>query len=163
MSNLTKKAYIKIIEEDIVELCAVMPINSLEKRHIIEVLTWSIDALYPSPTIEEIKSSMREKADYNRGVTITTNDTCNCDVTVSHQSGSNNLICATCHKPKSLFSISSATTFIQASPSLNGLKCPKCNEALYDKYPNTILTSDPAQKHTVCLNEACKYEGYRFI
>jgi len=51
MGTLTKNAYIKIIAADIVELKKQMP-NSLERRHIVKVLQWSIRALYPQDMSE---------------------------------------------------------------------------------------------------------------
>ncbi len=46
-TNLNKQAYEKLIEENISELEKHMPEHSLEKKHIIDVLNWSIRALYP--------------------------------------------------------------------------------------------------------------------
>ena len=58
------------------------------------------------------------------------------------------------------FSVSNVN-FIK--PILNGIACPKCGSELLDSYPNTILTSNPAQKHTKCSSEKCNYIGYRYI
>ena len=58
---------------------------------------------------------------------------------------------------------SSSSTLIEHNekPELNGKKCPYCNTEMYDTYPSTILTSNPAQKNVHC--EKCNYKGYRFI
>jgi hypothetical protein len=50
-TTLNKKAYTKLIDENIEELEKYMPEHSLEKRHIIDVLKWSIKTLYPSDGI----------------------------------------------------------------------------------------------------------------
>lgn len=57
----------------------------------------------------------------------------------------------------------STSTTVKQTPVLNGLKCPKCGKPLYDTYPNTILTSDPAQKNTHCDSILCGYMGFRFV
>jgi len=44
--QLDKKAYEKLVNEDIKVLEEHMPIYSLEKKHIIEVLKWSIKEIY---------------------------------------------------------------------------------------------------------------------
>ena len=46
--KLDKKGYQNLIDEDIQELIKWMPENSLEKKHIIAVLKWSIDQIYNS-------------------------------------------------------------------------------------------------------------------
>lgn len=45
-------------------------------------------------------------------------------------------------------------------PCLNGIACPKCGEELYDSQPQITLTSNPAQKTTMC--KSCDYTGYRY-
>lgn len=45
--TLNKKAYVELIEGDIQELEKYMPEFSLEKKHIIAVLNWSIEKQYP--------------------------------------------------------------------------------------------------------------------
>ncbi len=45
-TTLNKKSYTKLIEENILELEKHMPEHSLEKKHSIEVLKWSVNALY---------------------------------------------------------------------------------------------------------------------
>jgi hypothetical protein len=45
-TTLNKKTYTRLIEENISEMEKYMPEHSLEKKHAIEVLRWSIDALY---------------------------------------------------------------------------------------------------------------------
>jgi uncharacterized protein (UPF0216 family) len=45
-TKLNKEAYTKLINENIEELNKHMPENSLEKKHTIEVLKWSVDELY---------------------------------------------------------------------------------------------------------------------
>lgn len=54
-----------------------------------------------------------------------------------------------------------STSHLKKDPKYNGLKCPKCNCKLMDTYPNTILTSNPAQKNVNCSQ--CDYTGYRFV
>mgnify|MGYP001603303195 CR=1 FL=1 len=46
MGTLNKRAYEKLIQEDIEELEKYMPEHSLEKKHIIDVLKWSSQTLY---------------------------------------------------------------------------------------------------------------------
>jgi DnaJ-class molecular chaperone len=53
-------AYKQLIAEDIAELRRYMPEHSLEMKHIIEVLKWSIDELYsdyPNHIREKVKES----------------------------------------------------------------------------------------------------------
>ena len=57
----------------------------------------------------------------------------------------------------------STSITLKQTPVLNGLKCPKCGKSLYDTYPNTILTSMPAQKNTHCDSILCGYVGFRFV
>ncbi len=45
-TTLNKNTYAKLIDENIVEMEKYMPEYSLEKKHAIEVLRWSINALY---------------------------------------------------------------------------------------------------------------------
>lgn len=45
-TTLNKDGYQKLIDGDIEELEKHMPEHSLEKKHIIEVLKWSVDAIY---------------------------------------------------------------------------------------------------------------------
>ncbi len=45
--QLNKHAYEDLIIDDIIEVIKHMPEHSLEKRHIIEVLKWSIKQNYP--------------------------------------------------------------------------------------------------------------------
>jgi DnaJ-class molecular chaperone len=45
--QLDRHAYKRLIDGDIAELKRYMPEHSLEMKHIIEVLKWSIDELYP--------------------------------------------------------------------------------------------------------------------
>ena len=52
---------------------------------------------------------------------------------------------------------------VKSTPVKNGLKCPKCGNPLYDTYPNTILTIQPAQKNTHCDSILCGYVGFRFV
>ena len=47
MGNLNKLGYTRLIEQDIEELNKSMDIHSLERKHIIEVLKWSINVLFP--------------------------------------------------------------------------------------------------------------------
>ncbi len=47
MVKLNKKAYKQLIKEDIASLELCMAEYSLEKRHVIEVLIWSIKQKYP--------------------------------------------------------------------------------------------------------------------
>ncbi len=46
MGKLTKKAYEEMIAEDILILEKYLPTYSLEKRHIIDVLKWSVNNIY---------------------------------------------------------------------------------------------------------------------
>ena len=45
-TDLNRKGYQQVIDEDIEELEKYMPKHSLEKKHIIEVLRWSVTQLY---------------------------------------------------------------------------------------------------------------------
>ena len=45
-TDLNRKGYQKMIDEDIEELENYLPKHSLEKKHIIEVLKWSVVQLY---------------------------------------------------------------------------------------------------------------------
>jgi hypothetical protein len=45
--QLDKHAYKRLIDGDIAELRRHMPEHSLEMKHIIEVLKWSVNELYP--------------------------------------------------------------------------------------------------------------------
>jgi len=45
--KLTKEAYIKLVEEDLIAINKTMP-HSLERDHIKVIITSSIDMLYPS-------------------------------------------------------------------------------------------------------------------
>jgi hypothetical protein len=45
--QLNKSAYEDLIIDDIIEILRHMPEHSLEKKHIIEVLKWSIKQIYP--------------------------------------------------------------------------------------------------------------------
>lgn len=51
MGTLNKESYAKLIEEDIAEMEKYMPKYSLEKRHAIEVLRYSIKVLYEEDEI----------------------------------------------------------------------------------------------------------------
>lgn len=53
-TTLNKRAYTKLIEENIAEMEKCMPEHSLEKKHAIEVLRWSINALYEEESWDEI-------------------------------------------------------------------------------------------------------------
>lgn len=44
--QLNEQAYQKLIDEDIEALEKNMPVYSLEKRHIIKVLKWSVEQIY---------------------------------------------------------------------------------------------------------------------
>jgi uncharacterized protein (UPF0216 family) len=46
---LEKKAYEKLIEEDIEVMNKYMPEESLERKHIVEVLKWSVGQIYDQP------------------------------------------------------------------------------------------------------------------
>jgi cell division protein FtsB len=52
-THLNKKSYEKVISDNIEELEKYMPEHSLYKKHIINVLKWSIDANY-EPTESEL-------------------------------------------------------------------------------------------------------------
>ena len=41
----------------------------------------------------------------------------------------------------------------------NGIKCPQCEEELFDTHPNIILSSLPPQKSIHCAT--CGWQGYR--
>ena len=56
----------------------------------------------------------------------------------------------------------SSQNFDFNKPQLNGIECPNCKKELYDSQPMVTLTSSPAQKTTVCLNDGCGYTGYRY-
>lgn len=45
-TQLNKKAYQQLIDEDIQALTKWMPEHSLEKKHIIDVLNWSVNQIY---------------------------------------------------------------------------------------------------------------------
>jgi uncharacterized protein (UPF0216 family) len=47
--QLDKKAYEKLIAEDIAALDKHMPKHSLELWHIKDVLKWSVEKLFPEP------------------------------------------------------------------------------------------------------------------
>jgi len=47
--TLNKEAYTKLVKEDIEALNVSMEEHSLERRHIEEVLRWSIQSLYAAP------------------------------------------------------------------------------------------------------------------
>lgn len=54
MTHTDKSAYKKLIDEDVSALNKYMPTHSLEKKHIIEVLTSSVETLYPEqPSSDE--------------------------------------------------------------------------------------------------------------
>lgn len=54
--QLDKKAYQKLIDEDVKALEKYMPEHSLEKRHVIAVLEWSIKEIYDKNCLENGKS-----------------------------------------------------------------------------------------------------------
>lgn len=56
MTRLNREGYVKLIEEDIAEMNKHMAEMSLERRHIEDVLRWSITALYGEP----VESGHRE-------------------------------------------------------------------------------------------------------
>jgi len=60
--TLDRKAYEEIIEADIKALHECMPINSLEKRHIINVLRWSVEREYPQNYVD-IQQDMTNSID----------------------------------------------------------------------------------------------------
>ena len=45
-TNLNREAYQNLIDENIQELNKFMPEHSLEKKHIIDVLNWSVRKIY---------------------------------------------------------------------------------------------------------------------
>jgi len=47
--------YVRLIDEDIVAMCKGMP-DSLERRHIIDVLKHSVEALYNGKTYASVKA-----------------------------------------------------------------------------------------------------------
>jgi hypothetical protein len=47
MGNSNKIGYSRLIEQDIEELNKAMGEHSLERKHIVDVLKWSINILYP--------------------------------------------------------------------------------------------------------------------
>ena len=46
MKTINKTAYCELIEKDIEALNKYMPESSLEKKHIVEILNWSVKQLY---------------------------------------------------------------------------------------------------------------------
>jgi predicted RNA-binding Zn-ribbon protein involved in translation (DUF1610 family) len=50
-------------------------------------------------------------------------------------------------------------SFGLATPSKNGISCPKCGEELIDSNPMSILCSNPPKKDIKC--ESCNFSGYR--
>ena len=50
---LNKKAYQKLINEDIIAIEKCFPENSLEKEHIKKVLQWSVFQLYDKEILKE--------------------------------------------------------------------------------------------------------------
>lgn len=46
-----------------------------------------------------------------------------------------------------------------SAPIRNGIKCPECDEELYDSNPMMVLTSNPPKKNIHC--NSCGYHGYR--
>lgn len=46
--QLNKETYQKLIDQDIEQLNKFIPEHSLERKHIIEVLKWSVDKIYNS-------------------------------------------------------------------------------------------------------------------
>lgn len=63
MGTLNKQAYQKLIQEDIEELEKYMPEHSLEKKHIIDVLKWSVRNLYHDDgmIVSELNSNRKNK------------------------------------------------------------------------------------------------------
>lgn len=59
-TQLDRKSYQKLIDEDIAELEKHMPLHSLEKKHAIEVLKWSVDQIYGKPKIIEVREDLKE-------------------------------------------------------------------------------------------------------
>lgn len=45
--QLNKEAYQQLIDDDIKELNKHMPEHSLERKHIVDVLNWSVSKIYP--------------------------------------------------------------------------------------------------------------------
>ena len=45
--QLNKQAYQQLIDQDIEELNKFMPVHSLERKHIVDVLNWSVNKIYP--------------------------------------------------------------------------------------------------------------------
>lgn len=58
--ELDKKAYQKLIEGDIAALNKCMPEHSLERKHIVEVLNYSVKLLYPDTIREVVEKGQRE-------------------------------------------------------------------------------------------------------
>lgn len=52
-TDLNEKGYQQLIDENIAELEKYMPEHSLEKKHIIEVLKWSVRQLYHGGRVEK--------------------------------------------------------------------------------------------------------------
>ena len=52
--NINEKAYQKLIDEDIESMKIHMPDN-LERKHIIDVLNWSVKKLYESRVLDADK------------------------------------------------------------------------------------------------------------
>lgn len=50
-------------------------------------------------------------------------------------------------------------SYIIATPTKNGIACPKCGNELVDTNPNVTLTIYPSQTSVHCLG--CDYRGYR--
>jgi hypothetical protein len=51
MTDLNRKAYQDLIDEDIEYIEKYFPKHSLEKMHIIEILKWSVKEIYDSRNI----------------------------------------------------------------------------------------------------------------
>jgi len=47
MTQLNKQTYQQLIKEDIEQLNKFMPEHSLERKHIVDVLNWSVNQIYP--------------------------------------------------------------------------------------------------------------------
>ena len=50
--QLNKQAYQQLIDQDIEELNKFMPEHSLERKHIVDVLNWSVDKIYNNHNTE---------------------------------------------------------------------------------------------------------------
>lgn len=50
--QLNKQAYQQLIDQDIEELNKFMPTHSLERKHIVDVLNWSVDKIYTNHNTE---------------------------------------------------------------------------------------------------------------